>query len=68
MVAKDPDGNNLPVPGLIVEDREGVRRFTRSKFRKEQAFDRDSRFESKTFDPGKYATLLEGENIRIRFK
>lgn len=34
MVAKDTEGNNLPVPGLIIDDEQGVRRFTRSMERK----------------------------------
>ncbi len=51
MVAKDQSGGNLPVPGLLIEDLEGVRRFARSKIRKAQAFDRDSLFDKSAYDP-----------------
>ena len=30
MVAKDGNGKNVPVPGLIIKDHQGVRRFSRS--------------------------------------
>ncbi len=68
MVAKDDNGKNMPVPGLLVEDANGIRRFARSKIRKEQAFDRDSKFDKTTFNYETYIHLLASENIRIDLK
>lgn len=68
MVAKEKDGRNTPVPGLLLEDRDAVRRFVRSMVRKEQAFDRDSRFEDKAFDIQAYLTQLEGQNAQLDLK
>lgn len=68
MVAKGAEGNNLPVPGLLVEDREGIRRFARSKTRKEQAFDRDSKFESNAFKAEEHLGYLARENVKIALR
>ena len=62
MVAKDDQGKSVEVPGLLVQDEQGVRRFTRSKFRKE------STFEAINFDYQKHLRLLENENIKIDIK
>lgn len=68
MVAKGDDGKNVPIPGLIVTDNQGVRRFTRSKYRKLEAQKRDTKFENKTFAPDNYLKELESENIKIDLK
>lgn len=68
MVAKEKDGRNTPVPGLILEDRDAVRRFVRSMVRKEQAFDRDSRFEDRAFDIEAYLAQLDGQNAVLKLK
>jgi len=68
MVAKDSDGKNVPIPGLLVNDKNGIRRFTRSKFQKESAFDRDSKFDESNFDPNEHLELLKEENIKIEMK
>ncbi|MCL6265583.1 acyl-CoA thioesterase [Flagellimonas myxillae] len=65
MVAKDNDGKNIPVPGLIVEDKNGLRRFARSIERKSSAYDRDTKYSPKKFVPKEYLHLLEGENVQI---
>ncbi len=65
MVAKDENGNSTPVPGLLVKDEEGIRRFTRSKFRKEAAFKRDTKFDENNFAANTYIKLLTSENIKI---
>lgn len=67
MVAKDNKGKSTPVPGLLVTDKEGMRRFARSKFRKESADSRDSKFESKHFIPEAYVEYLKGENVKLNF-
>lgn len=68
MVAKDAKGKNIRVPGLLVEDLNGIRRFARSRIRKEQAFDRDSKFDKANFKSEAYIHLLASENIRIALK
>lgn len=65
MVAKDENGNSTPVPGLLVKDEEGIRRFARSKFRKEAAFKRDTKFDENNFDAKAYLSVIKNENIKI---
>lgn len=68
MVAKDEDGKSIKVPGLLVQDKQGVRRFSRSKFRKEEAFKRDTKFDSSNFDYDRHLKLLKKENIKVDLK
>lgn len=65
MVAKTDDGKNVPIPGLIVSDNHGIRRFARSKYRKQEAHQRDTKFEHKTFNSNDYVKELESENLKI---
>ncbi|MEP3209617.1 MAG: acyl-CoA thioesterase [Maribacter sp.] len=68
MVAKDDKGNSIEVPGLLVQDEQGVRRFARSKFRKESAFRRDTQFDESNFKMNAYLESLLDENIKIELK
>ncbi len=68
MVAKDNDGKSVTVPGLLVEDQQGVRRFARSKIRKEAAFQRDTQFEARNFEAESYIDTLDNENVQIKLK
>ena len=68
MVAKDDNGNSVEVPGLLVQDEQGIRRFTRSKFRKEAAFKRDTKFDENNFKASDYLKSLDKENIKIDLK
>ncbi|WP_420400056.1 acyl-CoA thioesterase [Flagellimonas sp.] len=65
MVAKNGEGKNIPVPGLIVEDNQGLRRFARSMERKTSAYDRDTKYSSKKFVAKEYFHLLDGENVKL---
>jgi acyl-CoA hydrolase len=65
MVAKDADGRSTPVPGLIIEDEQGVRRFCRSIQRKKQAMSRNSQFESSQFKINDHLKDLDNENVKI---
>ncbi len=65
MVAKDKNGKNIAVPGLIVKDKQGMRRFARSKERKLSMHDRDSKYASKAFKVNQYLEFLEGENVKL---
>lgn len=68
MVAKNKDGKNVPVPGLIIEDHQGVRRFSRSMRRKEQAQTRGSKFNADSFNADDHLEDLHGENVKIDLK
>jgi len=68
MVAKDTKGKSIPVPGLILENEQGVRRFARSKQRKDEAFSRDTQFESSQFKIEQHLENLHQENVKITLK
>ena len=68
MVAKDKNGKSTPVSGLLVQDDQGIRRFARSKFRKEAAFKRDTKFDENNFDAKEYLSVLQKENVKIELK
>lgn len=67
MVAKDLEGKSVKVPGLIIENEGGLRRFLRSikhiKMRKE----RNIEFSKENFDAKTYKGRLEGYNVKITF-
>ncbi|WP_422348301.1 acyl-CoA thioesterase [Flagellimonas sp.] len=65
MVAKNGEGKNIPVPGLIVEDNQGLRRFARSMERKTSAYDRDTKYSPNKFVAKEYLHLLDGENVKL---
>lgn len=65
MVAKDENGKNVSVPGLIIEDHQGIRRFSRSIRRKEQARKRGSKFKASTFKVEEYLEHLAEENVKV---
>jgi len=65
MVAKNADGRSTAVPGLIIEDEQGVRRFCRSIQRKKQAMSRSSQFESSQFKINDHLKNLDNENVKI---
>jgi len=67
MVAKGEDGKNKPVPGLILKTKQDIRRFARSKERKQSAFKRDSKYESNNFKVNEYLEFLQGENVKMDF-
>lgn len=65
MVAKDENGQSVPIPGLLVTDEQGVRRFARSKYRKESAFKRDTKFDESNFDVKDFLETLKSENCKV---
>lgn len=68
MVAKDKDGNNTPVPGLILDSEESIRRFARSLKRQKDGRLRDSTFSSEEFKVEDYLAELKGKNAQITFQ
>ena len=65
MVAKDEDGNNVPVPGLILKTKDDVRRFARSIRRQEQAKKRISTFKSSEFQINDYLEIIKNHNAQL---
>jgi len=67
--AKSPDGKkNIPVPGLIIDTEQGIRRFARSIQRKNEAQSRSSRYDSNNFKYKEHIESLKTENIKIEIK
>lgn len=65
MVAKDERGKSVPVPGLILDTEEAVRRFARSIKRQEQARIRSKDFEPSQFQVEDYLELVGKHNAQI---
>lgn len=65
MVAKDENGKNVTVPGLILDSVQSVRRFARSIARQEQARSRSSRFNSSDFKIEEHIDLVRTQNAKI---
>ncbi|OQD43463.1 acyl-CoA thioesterase [Croceivirga radicis] len=65
MVAKGDNGKNLKVPGLIIKDKQALRRFARSIERKMAMFQRDTKFDDKNFKVEDYLGQLKKENIKL---
>ncbi|WP_034044057.1 acyl-CoA thioesterase [Wocania ichthyoenteri] len=67
MVAKDDDGNNVPVPGIILNSKESIRRFSRSITRQEQTKTRSNNFKASEFKIEDHLDLLKTQNVKIEF-
>ena len=65
MVAKDDDGNNVEVPGLILDCEESVWRFARTIKRYEQSVRRKERFKEEKFKVNDYLEWIEGTNAKV---
>ena len=65
MVAKDEHGNSIPVPGIILDNQNAVRRFVRSIMRQSESKNRSSRFSEDVFKVENYIHLLEGQNVKL---
>ncbi len=65
MVAKDEKGKNIAVPGLLIKDEQGMRRFARSKERKLSALRRDTKYDTKNFKMNECLAYLNGENVKM---
>ncbi|MEB8329438.1 acyl-CoA thioesterase [Flavobacteriaceae bacterium KMM 6897] len=65
MVAKDSNGKNIPIPGLLLTDKQGVRRFARSIQRKNESISRSTKFTSSKFQLAEYLEALKSENVSL---
>ncbi|MEZ4722091.1 MAG: acyl-CoA thioesterase [Flavobacteriales bacterium] len=68
MVAKDKAGNNVEVPGLVLENEDDVRRFLRSIERKRRQSLRQTEYGSETFNMQDHLGELDGMNVRLEIK
>ena len=68
MVAKDDTGKSVSVPGIILTNKNEIRRFARSITRQSQVKNRTSHFRDKVFEIKEYIHLLEGSNSKIELK
>ena len=65
MVAKDENGENVKIPGLILNTEQSIRRFARSITRQEQTRKRSNKFKSSKFKKDEYLDLLKNHNAKI---
>lgn len=65
MVAKNDNGKNVPVPGLILKTKQDVRRYTRSIARQEHAKNRSDAFDASEFKLEDHLKSLEKHNVSL---
>ena len=65
MVAKDDEGKSVPVPGLILDTEESVRRFARSITRQEHAKQRGNYFKPEVFKIDEHLEVVKKQNAKI---
>lgn len=65
MVAKDENGKSAPVPGIILTNKNDIRRYCRSIIRQQQGKNRTSRFSDDSFNIDDYVNLLKGSNSKL---
>ncbi|WP_236027387.1 acyl-CoA thioesterase [Gelidibacter pelagius] len=65
MVAKDDDGNSVEVPGLIINDKQEVRRFLKCLKRNDMKRLRRKEFKEKDFSPNDYLHILEAYKVKV---
>ncbi|MCK5638030.1 MAG: acyl-CoA thioesterase [Flavobacteriaceae bacterium] len=65
MVAKDEKGNSVKVPGLIITDLTGLRRFLRSIKHIKMRNERNIEFSEKNFINKDYSSVLKGYNVKL---
>lgn len=65
MVAKDENGKNVPVPGVILNNKNKIRRFARSIARQEQAKNRTTAFKTSEFKMEEYLDTIKNQNALV---
>lgn len=65
MVAKDKIGKNVPVPGIILDTEQSVRRFSRSIARQKQAKNRSNTFKASEFKINEHLEVLKSQNAKV---
>ena len=67
MVAKDEEGNNVPVPGLILDTKTSIRRFARSIHRQASYKARKKSFQPSEFKVEEHLDLLNDQNAKVAY-
>jgi len=68
MVAKDDDGNNVAVPGLILDSKLEIRRFLKSAHRLKVKQQKSQDFNSSEFEVEKHIDELKSHNVIVSYK
>ena len=68
MVAKDESGNNVKVPGIILDTKDSIRRFARSIKRQEQSRKRSQEFDPEYFVVEDYLELIKKYNAKVEYE
>jgi len=68
MVAKGEDGKNVPVPGLILDTEQSIRRFARSIARQDQTRKRSSNFKASEFKVEEHIDFIKTQNAKIELE
>ena len=66
MVAKDENGKNVAVPGLILDSVQAARRFARSIARQQQAKHRSTTFNASEFKIEAHLDVLKNQNAKVK--
>lgn len=65
MVAKDDEGNGVPIPGLILDTEESVRRFARSITRQQHSKARSESFDAAEFKLEEHLETIAKHNAKV---
>lgn len=65
MVALDENGNKVDVPGLVLENEDDIRRFSKSIARQKAERAREEEFADRDFTTSKYRELLKDYKVRM---
>ncbi|NQX81895.1 MAG: acyl-CoA thioesterase [Flavobacteriaceae bacterium] len=68
MVAKNEEGKSVPVPGIILDTEDSIRRFTRSLNRQKQAKQRREDFKPSEFKLEEHIHEIDNMNARVELK
>jgi len=65
MIARDESGKSVKVPGLVISDDDGLRRFLRSIKHIKMRNERKLEFNKKAFEFEKYTDVLKNYNVKV---
>lgn len=65
MIAKDEEGNKVKVPGLIIQNTNGLRRYMRSIEHIKMRNERKETFSKQNFIPDNYEEILKGYHVKL---
>ena len=68
MVAKDLQGRSVGVPGLIIENSDGLRRFLRSIRHITMRNQRKMEFNRQNFEAGDFEEILKNHKVKLELK